>query len=100
MSKASSKYAELWNQTLCQMLTGVAERVPDKEAFVGVDVDGRERRVTYSELVEESRALSAGFARLGLRRGDRVTFWMTNLPEWIVSYFALLRIGVVGVPVN
>jgi len=25
---------------------------------------------------------------------------MTNLPEWIVSYFALLRIGVVGVPVN
>jgi fatty-acyl-CoA synthase len=82
------------------MLMEVAERVPDKEAFVSVDIDGNERRVTYSQLVDDARALSAGLAKIGLRQGDRTVFWMTNLPEWIVSYFAFLRIGVVGVPVN
>lgn len=93
-------YDELWNKTLWQMITEVAGRVPDKEAFVGIDTDGRERRVTYKELVDEARALSGGLAQTGIRHGDRVTFWMTNLPEWIITYFALLRIGAVGVPVN
>lgn len=101
MSTARLKpYDELWNRTLWQMITEVAGKVPDKEAFVGVDTDGRQRRVTYQELVDEARALSAGLARTGIRHGDRVTFWMTNLPEWIVTYFALLRIGAIGVPVN
>ena len=93
-------HEELRNKTLWQVLDEVASRAPDKPAFVSVDTDGRERRVTYSELMDEARVLSAGFARLGLRRGDRVTILMTNLPEWIASYFAFLRIGVVGVPVN
>ena len=37
---------------------------------------------------------------MGVRRGDRVVLWMTNSIEWVVSAFAVLRIGGVLVPVN
>jgi fatty-acyl-CoA synthase len=90
----------LQRQTLWQRLLEVNERFADKEALVAVDVDGHEHRVTYGEIVERARSLSAGLAGAGVRRGDRLTLWMTNLPEWVLSYFAALRIGAVVVPVN
>lgn len=86
--------------TLWDMLEGVAARDPGKDALVGVDPDGREFRISYGELVREVRVMSAAFARLGVRRGDRVALWMTNLPQWIFSHFGLLRLGAVVVPVN
>jgi fatty-acyl-CoA synthase len=87
-------------QTLWQQLLEVNDRFADKEALVAVDVDGRERRLTYAELVERARSLSAGLAAAGVRQGDRLMLWMTNLPEWVLCYYAALRIGAVLVPVN
>jgi long-chain acyl-CoA synthetase len=43
-----------------------------------------------------ANALSA----LGIRRGDRVALFMTNRPEYVVSFFALARIGAVSSPMN
>jgi fatty-acyl-CoA synthase len=35
-----------------------------------------------------------------VRRGDRVVLWMTNMPEWIVTSFATMRLGATVVPIN
>jgi fatty-acyl-CoA synthase len=88
------------NITLWGMLEEVAARHPDKEALVGVDTDGREVRISYGELVRQTRVMSAVFARLGVRRGDRVALWMTNLPQWIPAHFGLMRLGAVSVAVS
>jgi fatty-acyl-CoA synthase len=91
---------ELRDKTLWGMLEEVAARHPDKEALVGVDTDGREVRISYGELVRQTRVMSGVFARLGVRRGDRVALWMTNLPQWIPAHFGLMRLGAVCVPVS
>jgi fatty-acyl-CoA synthase len=87
-------------RTLWQMLTDSAGAKPDHPALVGGDDTGKVHRVTYRELVDRATALSAGLASIGVKRGDRVVLWMTNTIEWVVSAFAVLRIGGVLVPVN
>jgi fatty-acyl-CoA synthase len=77
-----------------------AERVGGRAALVSADDAGQVQRLTYQALVERVRAMSAGLASIGVRRGDRVVLWLTNTPEWVVSHFACMRLGAVTVPVN
>ena len=95
-----SRYVQHKDTTLWSMLEEVTARDPDKEALVGIDADGREVRMSYGELVRQARVMSAAFAQLGVRHGDRVALWMTNLPQWLTSHFGLMRLGAVAVPVN
>jgi len=32
---------------------------------------------------------------LGVAKGDKVGLWMPNIPEWVVAYYAIARIGAV-----
>jgi fatty-acyl-CoA synthase len=92
--------AEARSRTMWQMLTDSARIDPDHPALVGGDDNGAISRISYRELVERARNLSAGLAGIGVRRGDRVVLWMTNSIEWVVSAFAVLRLGAALVPVN
>jgi len=57
-------------------------------------------RLTYAELAAASARLASGLASLGLRHGDRVAFWLPNLPEYLVALFACARLGLVATAVN
>jgi fatty-acyl-CoA synthase len=87
-------------RTLWQMLTDSARARPDHAALVGGNDAGKISRATYGELVARATGLSAGLAKIGVKRGDRVVLWMTNNIEWVVSAFAILRLGAAVVPVN
>ena len=68
---------------------------PDR---VAIDFDGR--LVTYRELDDASAALSSEFGRLGLRKGDRVAVLADNCPEYVVTFFACARSGLILTPLN
>jgi fatty-acyl-CoA synthase len=95
-----SELEQLRARTLWQTVSAWAERHPDKFALVAASDAGDVQRVTYGQLVGRAAHLSAGLARMGVRRGDRVVLWMTNTPEWVVSWLAIMRLGAVVVPVN
>ena len=78
--------------TLNRMLTERAERHPDKAALVH-----GERRVTYRELDKSIAQLAVRFAQNGLQPRDRVVLQLSNGIEFIIVFFALLRIGVIPV---
>ena len=92
--------AEARSRTMWQMLTDSGRADPEHTALVGGDDKGKISRITYGELVDRARNLSAGLATIGVRRGDRVILWMTNSIEWVVAAFAVLRLGAALVPVN
>jgi fatty-acyl-CoA synthase len=107
MSEATGKAAasratdDAWRRrTLWDLLSEHARVRPNKDVLVSVDTLGKESRVTYGQLAERVRAASAAWTGMGVRRGDRVALWMTNLVEWVYSYYGALRIGAVVVPVN
>ncbi|MEV7780133.1 AMP-binding protein [Kitasatospora sp. NPDC088351] len=80
---------------LTQLLERNRQCYPDRRALV----DER-RSVTWSELHDRTLRLAHGFARLGLRAGDRVAVLSLDRIEVLETYFALARIGVLFVPLN
>lgn len=87
-------------RTLWQALADAAAPDPGKDAIVAADDEGVVRRVSYAELIERTRHLSAGLASIGVARGDRLVLWMTNRLEWVLTCFAAARLGAAVVPIN
>ncbi|MFC4941928.1 acyl-CoA synthetase [Pseudonocardia sp. GCM10023141] len=80
---------------LGSFLTNAATRAPGSLALTTGT-----RQATYGELDARVDALAAGLHGLGLVPGDRVVLWMRNCPEFIESFFACWKLGLVAVPVN
>lgn len=54
--------------------------------------------VTYEESLKTTAAVAAGLNALGISRGEKVTVYSDNRPEWLIFNFALSGIGGVDVP--
>jgi long-chain acyl-CoA synthetase len=58
-------------------------------------------RWSYGQVMTHVDALGAALVeRYGVKVGDRVAIGMRNLPEWIISFAAILSIGGVSVSLN
>jgi long-chain acyl-CoA synthetase len=55
---------------------------------------------SYGKLREEMNRIGRGLSTLGIKKGDRVCIYLDSSPEYLVSYFAIWRIGAVAVPTN
>lgn len=93
--EAAQRYraAGLWEGlTVAEMVARTARRRPNKVAVVY-----GERRITYEELIAQSRRLALGLLELGLEPLDRAVMQLPNLPEFVTTYLALNWIGVIPV---
>src|SRR5262245_61919274 len=79
------------------LLTRLAEALPDNEALIYAD---RDLRLNFSQLEAEARLIARGLMACGVKQGERVALWATNVPEWVVLQFALAKIGAILVTVN
>lgn len=83
-------------RTLSQVLRDTTERFPQRSAIL----DPSGVAFTYEELNARVDRLARGLLEIGVAKGDKVGLWMPNVPEWVVAYFAVARIGAVVVPMN
>ncbi|GAB6059975.1 AMP-binding protein [Desulfonatronum parangueonense] len=83
--------------TLGQLLDEAVRNHPDNDAVVYVD---RGFRLTYQEFGEVVDQLAKGLMHLGVRRGEKVAVWATNVPYWVALQFATAKIGAVLLTVN
>jgi len=51
--------------------------------------------VTYGQLMDEIHACAAGLLELGVKKGDFVTICLPNIPQCVISLYAVNRIGAV-----
>ncbi|WP_406340448.1 (2,3-dihydroxybenzoyl)adenylate synthase [Streptomyces sp. NBC_00648] len=56
-----------------------------------------ERRLTYRELNRRVDRVAAGLALRGIRSGDRVIVQLPNVPEFVITVYALMRAGALPV---
>src|SRR5437763_15312474 len=77
------------------MLTRTAERYPEHIAVVFNDVN-----LTYRELEALVNAFAHALLDLGISQGQTVCLFMTNRAEYVISWFAIARIGAVASPMN
>ena len=58
------------------------------------------RRFTFEDLNAQVDRVAKGLVAVGIERGDKVTLWMPNRPEWLFAFLALSKIGAITVPGN
>jgi long-chain acyl-CoA synthetase len=80
---------------LAVILTETARSAPTRPAAV---YDGGQ--LTYSELDQASDRLAAALAAAGVAPGERVALQLPNIPQFLISYFGILKAGAVVVPLN
>lgn len=56
--------------------------------------------ITYHDLAKRIRLMAVLLHNYGVRRGDYVAVMLPNVPEFTISYFAILHLGAVVVPCN
>jgi len=59
-----------------------------------------DRTVSYGRMRRDAARLAARLRRLGLARGDRLSVWLPNIPEWLTVALACSRLGVALAPLN
>jgi long-chain acyl-CoA synthetase len=88
-------------RSLFSLLEESARRFPSAPA-VAFWVPGAPagKTLTYAELMKQVDRFSRVLASLGVKRGDRVGLVLPNCPQYVIAYYACLRIGAVVVGNN
>jgi fatty-acyl-CoA synthase len=94
--KRLSKSLPIPETTIYNNLETTMKRYPNKTAIVFYGTE-----ITYKQLDLEVTKL-AGYLQqeLGVSKGDRVVLYMQNSPQFIIAFYAILRVDAVIVPIN
>jgi long-chain acyl-CoA synthetase len=55
---------------------------------------------TYRQLDEATDRFAAALQKLGVRKGDRVSIMLPNIPQQVIAYFGILKAGAIVVNTN
>src|SRR5450756_1654531 len=58
------------------------------------------REISFRELREHTDRLAGALADLGLKKGDRVALYLLNSPQFVIAYFAALKLGCTVTPIS
>src|SRR5262245_61818219 len=82
-------------QSVYQILNLAATYFHDRPAtaFLGAEL-------TFSELKRQTDRLAAALVELGIGKGDRVGVMLPNCPQYLISFFAVTRLGAIVANIN
>jgi long-chain acyl-CoA synthetase len=80
---------------LAVILTETTQSAPDRPVAL---FDGGQ--LTYRQLDQASDRLAAALSAAGVRPDDPVALQLPNIPQFLISYFGILKAGGIVVPLN
>ncbi len=83
--------------TLPGLLRRNARNLPDNDCIVAP-----EQNICWSwaEFDRRTDEVARGLYSMGIRKGDHIAIWATNVPEWVLIMFGSAKLGAVLVTVN
>jgi long-chain acyl-CoA synthetase len=60
----------------------------------------KDEEITYQQLTDRMRALACGLVRMGVKKANNVALLIPNRPEFMYSFFGVMRAGGVAVTIN
>jgi len=83
-------------RNLAELLANTVAQYESLEAIISPD-----SRLTYKQFASLVDQVSSGlYHKYGIRKGDRVALMLRNGWEFCVSFFALVKLGAIAVPLN
>ena len=83
--------------TFPQVLDRMVEEFPDQYAFKYTTLDYTR---TYAQFRDDVDQFARSLIAMGVKPGDKVAIWATNVPAWFITFWAATKIGAVLVTVN
>lgn len=83
--------------TFPQVLDRMVDEFPDQYAFKYTTMDYTR---TYKEFRDDVDTFARSLIAIGVKPGDHVAIWATNVPQWYITFWATTKIGAVLVTVN
>ncbi len=80
---------------LPQLLRDTAKKHPDHVALIFEDY-----KITYRELDELVDRFAAALHDLGISKGDVVALFLPNIPQFVITYYGILRVGGIVTAIN
>ena len=77
------------------LLSKAADKYPDSACTIF-----KGAQISFREMDKITDRLAAGLASLGVKKGDRVGIFMPNTPQFVMAYFAILKLGAIVVATN
>jgi len=68
---------------------------PDKIALIFED-----KSYTYKQVDQIANRVANGLRGMGIHKRDRVALFLPKIPEFVISYLGILKIGAIAVSVN
>ncbi len=91
------KKYDVIDATFSDVLDTMVEKYPDQYAFKYPTLDYTR---TYEQFRRDVDECAASLISLGVKAGDHVAIWATNVPQWFITFWATTKIGAVLVTVN
>ncbi|MEM4218105.1 MAG: AMP-binding protein, partial [Candidatus Methanomethylicaceae archaeon] len=93
--RVSTYEKTIYDEPVFAAIERAAERFPDQDALIYLG-----ERWTYRDLIDLIHRCANAFHSLGLKKGDRVMLYTPNCPQFIISFFGVMRAGGTPVPVS
>src|SRR5690625_2476242 len=94
-SEMENMIARARRHTLGDLLARTRDKAPDKFALAY-----QEQRLNYAQFDDLVNQTAQGFLDQGMNKGDMITVMSTNSLDFVITIFALARMGAVMIPIN
>ena len=81
--------------SLSDLLKTKAEKYPSKTAIMYFD-----KPMTYRELDSASDRFATALSDLGVKKGDKVALFLANMPQFVIAYYGVLKIGAIETAIS
>ncbi len=85
------------NYTFPDILDRICDQFPNQYAFRYTELDYTR---TYPEFRDDVDTFARALLAMGVKKGDHVAIWATNVPQWYITFWATTKIGAVLVTMN
>ena len=58
------------------------------------------KKISYSELSEQVNRFASALRNLGVKKGDRVALLLVSSPQYIIAFYAALKVGAIVTPIS
>ena len=82
-------------KTMPQLLTETAKKIPDHIA-----IKFYQKEISYKELDLFSTLFASSLQQTGIHKNDRVAIMLPNCPQYIISYYGILKAGAIVTQIN
>lgn len=86
---------EVSEKTLTALFDEAAEKYANQTAVIFYG-----NKISYKQLQDEANRFATALSQLGVKKGEKVALYPLNSPQYVIAYFAILKVGGTVTPIS